>query len=109
MKLSKRQQLFTHDVSRLIDYIFKSGYACTLSEAYRTQEQANWYAEKGIGIKNSLHCQRLAIDINLFNSEGDYLSGTEDHRRFGEYWESLSSENRWGGNFNDGNHYERNK
>jgi hypothetical protein len=47
---------------------------------------------------------RLAIDLNLFDSDGTYLTDTEDHRRLGEWWEAQGGI--WGGRFNDGNHYE---
>lgn len=53
----------------------------------------------------SNHYIRLAIDINLFTKEGTYLTDTEFHKPFGEYWESLHSLCRWGGRFKDGNHY----
>ncbi|AXK61203.1 hypothetical protein C0J27_04205 [Candidatus Chromulinivorax destructor] len=86
-------------------------YNFTFGETMRTKEQAELYAQQGKGIKNSLHCKRLAIDINLFNPQGEFLSKSEDHTLFGEYWESLSPFNRWGGRFIrvDGNHYERNE
>ena len=107
MNLSDKQRLFAQDVAKLITYIFEKGYSCTLGEVYRTAEQAAWYADKGSGIKDSLHCKRLAVDINLFSPKGEYLTRSEEHTPFGEYWESLSDKNRWGGRFNDGNHYER--
>ena len=106
MKLSEHQQKFAWNVSCLIAQVFIRGYACTLGEAYRTPEQAALNEAKGIGIKNSQHCKRLAIDLNLFK-DGEYLSDTESHRPFGEYWESLDPLNRWGGRYGDGNHYER--
>lgn len=111
MNLSEHQAKFAYDVSNLIRYIFTRGYSVTLGEAYRTPEQAELYAKQGIGIKNSLHCKRLAIDLNLFDSNGQYLPNTKDHEMFGRYWESLDPMNRWGGRFTpkqDGNHYERN-
>jgi hypothetical protein len=53
----------------------------------------------------SAHKQRLAVDLNLF-LDGKYLSDTESHRMFGEYWKSIDPENHvWGGDFKDGNHY----
>ena len=107
MKLSEKQQLFTQHVAILIQEIFKHGYACTLGECYRTPEQAEIYAKSGRGIKNSLHCQRLAIDLNIFSPNGDFLTKTEDYAQFGAFWESLGPENRWGGRFSDGNHFER--
>lgn len=104
MTLSERQQLFAQNVSRLIQFVYTSGNACTLGEAYRTQEQAEWYAAKGIGSKNSLHCKRLAIDLNLFK-DGVYLNKSDDYEFLGNYWYSLHEDNRWGGAGGDGNHF----
>ena len=102
--LSERQQVFARNVARLILYIAESNYACTLGEAYRTPEQAALNAAKGIGIKNSLHCKRLALDINLFK-DGVFLTDEESHRPFGEWWEAQDPSHRWGGRFKDANHY----
>jgi len=55
-------------------------------------------------MKNSLHFEGLAWDIDL-TKDGEYLKGTEDHQIFGEFWEGLNSDCRWGGRFSDGNHY----
>jgi hypothetical protein len=62
-------------------------------------------------MKNSLHYDGLAIDIDL-TKDGKYLASTADHRPFGLYWESLHELCFWGGNGvkddglkNDGNHY----
>lgn len=107
MKLSENQFKFAHDVSLLIDFIFKHNYSCTFGEAFRTQEQAEIYARKDIGIKDSLHCKRLAVDLNVFNSRGEYLADTNEYAQFGLYWENLDKSNRWGGRFKDGNHFER--
>jgi hypothetical protein len=73
------------------------------------------YAKRGIGIKDSQHCKKLAGDLNLFK-DGVYLSNTWEHKPFGEYWMTLNPDNRWGGDWNgnhrtdegedDGNHYE---
>lgn len=108
--LSQEQMAFSRDVALLILHIYDNGYGVTLGEAYRTQEQALVYWKQGIGIKDSLHTKRLAIDLNLFDSRGNYLTNSKDHQQFGEFWEALSPSNRWGGRFpkRDGNHYERN-
>lgn len=110
MSLSQEQALFVKDVTRLIDHIFAKGYSCTFGEAWRSPEQAEIYAKSGKGILDSLHCKRLAIDLNLFDNNGIYLDKTESYRTFGEYWMKLSPTNRWGGTFKraDGNHFERN-
>lgn len=111
MRLSVIQQLFARDLIKLFSYIHENGYSFTLGEAWRSPEQAELYARSGKGIKNSLHCKRLAIDINLFNDKNEFLTETKDHELFGRYWESLHPANRWGGDFKrpDGNHYERNE
>jgi hypothetical protein len=108
MSLNADQFKFTHDVAKLIVYIYSKGYKCTFGETFRTAEQAAINEKKGIGIAKSNHCKRLAIDLNLFSISGKYLSETIDYEIFGKYWESLDQSNRWGGHFPraDGNHFE---
>lgn len=98
--------IFARNVAKLIEYIFESGYTCTLGEAFRSVEQARWYAEQGKGVVNSLHCKRLAIDLNIFNPAGEYLTNTKDYEQFGKHWETLHRQNVWGGKFEDGNHFQ---
>ena len=94
-KLNDKQFKFTRMVALLLQYANARGYEITFGDAY---------AQTGHMI-NSLHYKRLAIDLNLFK-DGKYLTGTEDHKFLGEFWEMLDPKNRWGGRFNDGNHYE---
>lgn len=91
-------------VAQLILEANEMGYEVTLGEAWRPLETARLYEQQGRGIGKSLHTQRLAIDLNLFR-DGRYLSGTEDHRQLGQWWESIGGT--WGGRFRrpDGNHY----
>jgi len=100
--LLEKQQQFPTMVAELILFAYGKGYKLTFGEALRTEEQAKIYEEKGIGISNSLHCKKLAIDLNLFKDD-IYLDKTEDHLELGEVWESLGGT--WGGRFDDGNHY----
>lgn len=104
MTLSEKQQKFTFLISQLIAWVYGNGYKMTFGEAYRTPEQAALNAQRGIGIANSLHTKRLAVDLNLFK-DGQYLTKTEDYATVGEYWEQLDAGCRWGGRFNDGNHF----
>jgi len=108
MKLSEKQAIFAVNVASLINYIDKQGYRVTFGETFRTPEQADIYAKNGKGIKNSLHCKRLSVDLNLFSPEGEYLTDTKSHEPFGKFWKSLHKHNRHGGDFKkpDGNHYE---
>jgi hypothetical protein len=97
MKLGEKQRLFTKLVGELIDYAYSEGYELTFGDAYRSPKVE-------YGHPNSLHRSRLAIDLNLFK-EGEYLTRTEDHAPLGRFWESLHPLCRWGGRFDDGNHY----
>lgn len=83
--------------AQLINHATILGYEITFAEAYRSPEDA-----ASRGFSQSLHCNRLAIDLNLFK-DGVYLTRTDQHEPLGIYWESIGGS--WGGRFNDGNHY----
>lgn len=92
MTLREKQSNFTRMVADLIMFAYDSGYELTFGDAYALTGH----------MAGSLHGMRLAVDLNLFR-DGKYLSSTEDHRKLGEYWESIGGS--WGGRFRDGNHY----
>lgn len=104
MTLRQKQSLFVVLVARLIQHATALGYELTFGEAHRSPEEAARLAKDGKGIANSLHTQRLAIDLNLFKN-GQYLTSTDSHRPIGEWWEAQHPLCRWGGRFRDGNHY----
>lgn len=100
--LSQKQARFTVMVARLIEFASQNNLDLTFGEAYRTPEMAEFYAKNGKGIKDSVHCHRLAVDLNLF-IDGKYQASTEAYKALGEYFESIGG--CWGGRFNDGNHF----
>jgi hypothetical protein len=103
--LGQKQRRFTRMVGQLIAHAYDSGFELTLGDAYRDPRMHGKPGTRATGsysAANSLHKQRLAIDLNLFR-DGQYLTATEDHRPLGEYWESIGGT--WGGRFGDGNHY----
>lgn len=106
LKASEKQRMFVWNVHCLIEWAYQQDYELTFGEAFRTAEQAALNAKAGLGIVNSLHMRRLAIDLNLFRGD-EWLQKTSDHQPLGTYWKSLHSLNRWGGDFvrQDGNHY----
>ena len=116
MTLQQKQTIFAINVTKLINYIHAtSAKSVTLGECFRTSEQAELYAKSGKGIADSLHCKRLAIDINLFDLHtSKYLTDKSDYEDAGIYWKTLNSANRWGGDFvtlyhgkiDDPNHFE---
>lgn len=105
--LGQRQRRFLPLVAKLIDYAYSQGYELTAGEQYRTPEQAALNAQHGIGIANSLHTLRLAVDLQLFK-DGTYLTDSEAYRPLGEFWKTLDPDAAWGGDFKtrpDGNHF----
>lgn len=106
--LIDHQVKFLLDVCALVQYINEQGeHICTGGELHRPPETAKIYAERGIGSANSLHTLRLAIDLMLFKGR-EYITTKEPHRKYREYWKSLSPYNKWGGDYGgDGNHYSR--
>ena len=107
MKKSDKQWEFLLDVALLIQFAHRKGWKLTGGELWRTNEQQAWYVERGLSqTRQGQHQKRLAIDLNLFIKD-EFRTDTESHQPLGEFWESIRPENRWGGRFNDGNHYER--
>jgi hypothetical protein len=104
--LGEKQRLFTKLVGQLIDWSYANGYELTFGDAYRSPEQARLNAQAGSGIANSLHTQRLAIDLNLFRA-GIYLTDSAAYAPLGAFWKTLDPAAAWGGDFSkpDGNHF----
>jgi hypothetical protein len=111
MTLRQKQSEFARHLSRLVFMIYSAGYEVTFGDVYRSpEEQARLHKLNPKGAAppgRSCHELKLAADLNLFKN-GVYLSSTESHRAFGEWWESQSTSEYtcvWGGRFGDGNHY----
>ena len=103
MTLGQKQRKFTRMVADLIIFAYEQGYELTVGDAFRDPRVHGAVGEKkSYSSANSLHKERLAIDLNLFK-DGRFLAQSEDHRPLGDYWESLGGS--WGGRFEDGNHY----
>lgn len=110
MKLYLEQASFLQDVIKLIMYAYQEGFIVTGGELQRTPEQQQIYVDSGKSkTMNSMHLKKCAIDLNFFIDGG--IIGTKEYlQKLGNYWESLSDKNRWGGNFEgfiDTPHFER--
>lgn len=86
--LGERQRLHVRLTAKLIEFIYAAGYECTWGETYRVPAQAAANAATGAGIVNSLHIQRLAVDLQLFKA-GQYLNGAAEYKQFADYWLTL--------------------
>lgn len=121
MKLSDHQWEFLQDLSQLIDYAKIHNLKLTGGELKRTMDQQNIYWEQGkTKTKNSKHLKSLAIDLYVFKKifseniaskfKWKITWEKEDAQILGDFWESLSPHNKWGGNwkkFLDTPHFER--
>lgn len=95
-QLLSAQQKFAEMSVSLYQFILTKGWKFTYGETYRSPAKAEENAASGIGIANSLHTLKLAVDLNIFIA--DKMCDTfEDFRPVGEYWESLGGS--WGGRF----------
>lgn len=107
MNLIAKQKLFSQLLARLLWELRDKGYDITMGECYRPAETAKMYAKEGKGIVNSLHCMRLAADLNIFKN-GMLLTRKEEYEEAGKIWESYATieyETVWGGRFNDSDHF----
>jgi hypothetical protein len=103
--LGECQRVFASFVPRLMDKILNEGYEYTLGDGFRDPRVFGEIGvHMGYGHPKSGHKRKIAIDLNLFK-DGVYLDKTEHHRLFGEWWEKQHPLARWGGRFEDGNHY----
>lgn len=98
MSIVVQQNLFLQDVQKLMAKALELGYTLTFGETFRTMEQQQIYIKSGRAkTLNSQHLKRMAIDFNIF--KGGKLCNREEIKPLGDYWESLNTLNRWGGNW----------
>jgi len=97
MTLSDQQFLFLRDVVKLLQNIFSCGYKVTGGELKRTMYQQKEYVRIGKSwTMNSDHIKQMAIDLNIF-IDGELTYDKEKLKHIGDFWESLSPQNYWGG------------
>ena len=101
MSLRSTQSEFLVCVADLILWAQAEGFDLTGGDLWRSPEECIRR-----GFAESIHGERLAIDLNLF-IDGEYMTDSAAHAPLGEYWKSLHPLARWGGDFRkpDGNHY----
>lgn len=88
MTLHDAQALHVKLIASLIKFTYNSGYELTWGEAYRTTEQAQWDVAHKTGILMSVHCDRLAVDLQLFKG-GVYLTDPNEYKFMADYWQAL--------------------
>ena len=110
MSLVTEQAAFLLDVCKLIEKANELGFTVTGGELFRTLEQQQLYIKTGRSkTMNSMHIKRCAIDLNFF-VDGKLTYDVKVLTPLGQYWESLSPKNQWGGfwrSFKDVPHFQR--
>jgi len=121
MALSTKQMEFAQCVAKLLLFVHDYAdpdtpgvrFGVTFGDAYRDPRVFGQFggSMSTYSSKRSVHKLRLAIDLNLFRVHPDnstmFMRTSKDHEPFGEYWQTLHKDARWGGTFKrpDGNHY----
>jgi hypothetical protein len=109
--LGEKQRQFARLIPKLFEKAFELGFEVTLGDGFRDPRVFGAIGVRmGYGHPRSAHKNKLAIDLNLYkdlDGDGklDYAELTEQHRPLGEWWEKQHPSARWGGRFQDGNHY----
>jgi len=130
-ELLNKQFSFTEGVGKLIGHAASLGYKIKLGEVLRSDEQAEINAlgfsgreaacqliekqfpmlaskirnNRGNGIRNSVHCQALAVDVQLFDAQGAWLQEKFPYEQLADFWETLGPEHRAGVRWGDTPHY----
>lgn len=98
MSLSRLQREFTRTQAQFIVWCFENGFEVVLAEAFRPTWVAEEYARRGIGIVNSNHTRKLAVDLFLFDGPR-FINYWEPYIPLGDQWKSMHELARWGGDF----------
>ena len=96
MTHKEKRIIFTRNIAELILYAHSIGFMVAETYCMRCRDCP-------VGKKNSAHKECLAVDLDLYIN-GRYKTKTNDHAPLGKWWREHGG--KWGGDFNDGNHYE---
>ncbi len=101
---SQRQALFAQKLGEFLTWLFANGFEVTLGGAYDKEGE-------GGHKPNSVHSDRMAIDLNIYLA-GLWMDGNGDWQaphwqKIGAQWKSNGDIFKWGGDFKikDFNHF----
>ena len=123
MRLGEKQELFATLLPRLLDKAHSLGFKVRIGEVLRFEQQARYNSThcrkckqtkahrnhpghkfRSIGILNSLHRQKLAVDIVLFR-DGKPCWDSESYRTLADWWVEQHELCRSGIGWGDGGHF----
>lgn len=98
MTLGQHQEAFAKDVALLLAKAWELGYSVRLGEVQRPIEMQELYVKTGRSkTMDSMHIKKCAIDLVLL-IDGKVCTRAQI-KPLGDWWEDLSTINRWGGNW----------
>lgn len=111
MTLSKKQRLFTRNISKLIFFATANGFELAFGEVARTVEQQKIYFDSGRSkTMKSRHIEKLAVDFAIWKdrvmlftpgaTDEQYHKDVITCRPLGDYWVNLHPDNVWGADWN---------
>ncbi len=95
MTLREKQALFARLLGLLLTEVYNQGWEVTLGESWVDARRASFFHMRG-----SLHRQRLAQDLVLWVDNEMMTSWCPEWDALGQFWLSLDSRCRWGGDWN---------
>ncbi len=107
MKIGQAQEEFTVCIAQLINYAVSRGIGLTFGDAHRDKRVFGEFGtKKGYSASKSVHKLRLAVDFNV-KIDGKYIKDGDHwaYKALGEEWEKIHKLARWGGRFQDANHF----
>jgi hypothetical protein len=106
-----KQARFLYLKAQLVMYAHTLGYClveyegCVMPDRKTSTGRS---VRDGVHMRNSLHYDRMASDFVLYDvTSGRPVNNGSDSRweKLGQFWKSLDPLARWGGDFNDANHF----
>ena len=98
MTLGEHQEAFAKDFALLLAKAWELGYSVRLGEVQRPIEMQQLYVKTGRSkTMDSMHLKKCAADLVLL-IDGQVCTRAQI-KPLGDYWESLTLINRWGGNW----------
>lgn len=99
MKLGEKQEIFTENVAKLINFAINNGFKCRIREVQRTKELQQMYVNQGKSkTMKSNHLNSCAVDMYFFK-DGNMVDTKKELQFLGDFWENLHEKNKWGGNY----------
>ena len=98
MSLGLEQETFAQDLVSLLQKIWTTGFQVRIGEVQRPIEMQEIYVKTGRSkTMDGMHLKKCAADLIILKD--GVVCDRATYEQFGDFWESLSTKNRWGGSW----------